>query len=288
MPRPSVSFEVFPPRSDKGRDTLLQATRDFAKADPDFISVTYGAGGSTRTKSVETAALLQSRTGLSITGHLTCAGQSRAEVLETAEAYRAAGITRILALRGDPTDGADHYTPHPDGFATSCDLIETLAKDGFDVTVAAYPDPHPDSRGTTQDLDWLKRKQDAGASAAITQFSFSPERYLRPRDAAATAGVTLPLIAGILPVKDWDKARRFAKSCGAPIPLELEQAFDTAERHDRARLFALTQATELCTELVSNGMTDLHFYTLNSADLTLDICTALGAAPRQDPLSNAA
>ncbi len=288
MPRPSVSFEVFPPRSDKGRDALFTAADKFAKADPDFISVTYGAGGSTRTDSVDTAATLKGRTGIPITGHLTCAGQSRDEVLETAEAYRTAGITRILALRGDPTDGAESYAPHPGGFATSCDLIEALASRGFDVTVAAYPDPHPDSRGPALDLDWLKRKQDAGATAAITQFSFLPERYLRLRDAAASAGLTLPLIAGILPVKDWDKARRFAKSCGAPIPLELEQAFDTADRHDRARLFALTQATELCTELVSNGLTDLHFYTLNSADLTLDICTALGAAPRRDPLSNAA
>ncbi|MFQ6549529.1 methylenetetrahydrofolate reductase [Aestuariibius sp. 2305UL40-4] len=279
------SFEIFPPKSDAARATLGTCLADLRPLDADFISVTYGAGGSTRSASPETARLAKQATGAPVIGHLTCVGQSREEVLDAAGAYREAGVRRILALRGDPAKDSKGFAPHPDGFADSCALVAALADRGFDVTVAAYPDPHPDAADPGAALDWLKRKQDAGASAAITQFAFTPGRYLRLRDAAVAAGVTIPIIAGILPVKDWTSAHRFARKCGAEIPLELEQAFDTADRHDRARLFALTQATELATDLIAGGMDRLHFYTLNSADLVSDICAAL-AGP--GALSNAA
>ena len=279
------SFEIFPPKSDAARATLESCLAKLRPLDADFISVTYGAGGSTRSASPETARLANQSTGVPVIGHLTCVGQSCDQVLEAADAYREAGVQRILALRGDPPKDSDGFTPDPDGFVDSCTLVEALAIRGFDVTVAAYPDPHPDAADPGTAIDWLKRKQDAGASAAITQFAFTPGRYLRLRDAAVAAGVTMPIIAGILPIKDWTSAHRFARKCGAEIPLELEQAFDTADRHDRARLFALTQATELATDLIAGGMDRLHFYTLNSADLVADICTALTGP---GALSNAA
>ncbi|MCX8507480.1 MAG: methylenetetrahydrofolate reductase, partial [Rhodobacteraceae bacterium] len=218
--------------------------------------------------------------GLRVAAHLTCVGASRAETLAVAESYADAGVTDIVALRGDPPAGSGGFTPHPDGFASSVELVQALAATGrFDITVAAYPEQHPDAAHAAADLDWLKRKIDAGASRAITQFFFEAETFLRFRDAAAHAGITAPLIPGILPITSWEGARRFAARCNAAVPEKLDEAFAHAIRDGRESLLALTQCTVLCDRLIREGVEELHFYTLNRPDLTREVCHALGISP---------
>jgi len=276
MPAPSVSFEFFPPKSLKGSFRLWDAARILAPLSPDWVSVTYGAGGSTRALTREAVSALGGEFDLNVAGHLTCVDASRDETLEVAEGFRRAGVTDIVALRGDAPEGDDGFAPHPDGFADSVELIGALADRGFRVRVAAYPDRHPDSRGRTADLDWLRAKVDAGACEAITQFFFDIDAFLRLRDDAAAAGIDAAIVPGLLPVEDWDRTRAFAEKCGAVIPDDLALAFETASRHGRADLFAVAQAAEMADMLVGEGCDHLHFYTLNRPDLTHDVCTALG------------
>ncbi len=280
MTKPRISFEFFPPQSIDAAFRLWDAVQDLAPMQPDFVSVTYGAGGATRDKTLETAATIQQNCGLKVAAHLTCVGATRAETLATADAFAAAGITEVLALRGDPAQGS-RFEPHPGGFASSEALVSALARTGrFKIRVAAYPEPHPDATDDNADVVWLKRKIDAGATSAITQFFFDADAFFRFRDRCAAAGITAPIIPGILPIQSWEGAKRFARRCGAKVPVKLDDAFQTAVRDGREELLALTQAVTLCDRLIRGGVEDLHFYTLNRPNLTREVVRALGIQPQ--------
>ena len=280
MATPRISFEFFPPSSLDASFRLWDTVQVLQPLKPDYVSVTYGAGGTTRELTHEAVTTIGKNYGLRVAAHLTCVDASRAETLEIAEAYAEAGVTDIVALRGDAPKGADRFVPHPDGFANSVELVEALAATGkFNIAVGAYPEPHPDAAHQQADVDWLKRKIDAGASRAITQFFFEAETFLRFRDACVAAGIDAPIVPGILPIISWDGARRFAERCNAYVPPRLEEAFATAIRDGREDLLALTQCTVLCERLIQEGVEDLHFYTLNRPTMTRDVCFALGIVP---------
>jgi methylenetetrahydrofolate reductase (NADPH) len=281
MTPPRISFEFFPPKSLEASFRLWDTVHTLAPLGPRFVSVTYGAGGTTRELTREAVSTLHKATGLNVAAHLTCVDASREETLEIADQFAAAGVTEIVALRGDPPKGTDGFTPHPQGFANSCELISALAETGkFTIRVGAYPEKHPEAADEAADIDWLRRKIDAGATEAITQFFFEAETFLRFRDACAAAGITAPIIPGILPIENWTGARKFALACGTRVPAWLDDAFATAIRDNRQDLLATALATELCSDLVEEGVEDLHFYTLNRPELTRDVCHALGITPR--------
>ncbi|MEO0938601.1 MAG: methylenetetrahydrofolate reductase [Pseudomonadota bacterium] len=272
-----ISFEVFPPRSVDASFDLWRTGQMLAPLEPAFFSVTCGAGSGTATHALtrDASKAIARRFGAPVMAHLTMVGQSRAEVLSAAEALHAAGIRDILALRGDAAAGQD-WRAHQDGFASSVDMVAALAKTGqFKIRVAAYPEAHPDSASAAQNIDWLKVKLDAGATSAITQFFFEPETFLRFRDACAAAGLTAPLIPGLMPITNWDQAARFAARVGCTPPLELARGFAAATRDGRTRLMALAHACEMAEVLIAEGVEHLHFYTLNRPELTRDICAAL-------------
>ena len=278
---PRVSFEFFPPKSIEASFRLWETLGVLAPLGPAFVSVTYGAGGTTRTLTHDAVKTIYAKYGVQVAAHLTCVDATRAETLAIAESYAAAGVTQIVALRGDPPKGQGRFTPHPDGFADSIALIAALAETGkFHLQVGAYPDPHPEA-GSMQDcVDYLKRKIDAGASSAITPFFFEAETFCRFRDACAAAGIHAPIIPGILPINSWTGVRKFAQNCGTAIPAWLDEAYDKAIRDGREQLLSTALATELCTDLIAGGVEDLHFYTLNAPDLTRDVCAALGVMPK--------
>lgn len=277
MTTPNVSFEVFPPRTVDAAFKLWDTAQALAPLAPRFFSVTYGAGGSTRDLTHDAAHVLRRTSGLPVAAHLTCVGASRADTMNVANKFAKAGVTDIVALRGDPADGASTFTPHADGFTDSCELIEALADTGkFNIRVGAYPDSHPEATSQQANIDYLKRKFDAGADEAITQFFFEAETFLRFRDACAAAGIDKPVTPGILPVVNWTSARKFADRCGTDVPDWVNQAFTAALRDDRHDLLATAICTELCSDLIDEGVEDLHFYTLNRAELTRDVCRALG------------
>ncbi|NCQ24824.1 MAG: methylenetetrahydrofolate reductase [NAD(P)H] [Rhodobacteraceae bacterium CG17_big_fil_post_rev_8_21_14_2_50_63_15] len=281
MKKPRISFEFFPPKTLEASFRLWDTVQTLAPLDPRFVSVTYGAGGTTRELTREAVSALHKATGLNVAAHLTCVDASRDETLAIAEQFALAGVSEIVALRGDPPKDAGGFVPHPDGFATSCELISALAETGkFTIRVGAYPEKHPEAADQKADIDWLKRKIDAGASEAITQFFFEAETFFRFRDACADAGISAAIIPGVLPIENWSGARKFALSCGAKVPGWLDDAFDKALRDNRHDLLATALATELCSELIEGGVEDLHFYTLNRPDLTRDICHALGVMPK--------
>mgnify|MGYP002789647926 FL=1 len=278
---PAVSFEFFPPQTLDASFRLWDTVQTLAPLDPAFVSVTYGAGGTTRALTHEAVTTIARNYGLKVAAHLTCVDASRAETMEIAAAYADAGVTEVVALRGDAPKGAARFAPHPEGFASSMDLIAALAATGrFTLRVGAYPEPHPDAADAAADVAWLKAKLDAGASSAITQFFFEAETFLRFRDRCAGAGITAPLIPGILPIQSWDGAKRFAARCGARVPPRLDEAFQIAARDGREDLLALTHCTTLCDRLIGEGVEHLHFYTLNRPHLVRDVCHALGLAPR--------
>lgn len=280
MTRARVSFEFFPPQSLDASFRLWEAVQVLAPLSPDFASVTYGAGGAAQNLTLDTARTLKANYGLRVAGHLTCVGASRAETLAVADSYAAAGLRDIVALRGDAPRGETRFTPHPDGFANTVELVEALAATGkFNIRVGAYPERHPDAADAQSDVRWLKAKLDAGATSAITQFFFEADTFLRFRDACHKAGITAPLIAGILPIQSWEGAKRFAARCGAHVPQRLDEAFAFAARDGREDLLALTQCTTLCERLLTEGVQDLHFYTLNRAHLTREVVRALGLVP---------
>lgn len=280
MPRPAVSFEFFPPQTLEASFRLWETVQMLAPLQPDFVSVTYGAGGTTRKLTHEAVTTIGKSTGLRVAAHLTCVDATRAETLDIAEGYAAAGITDIVALRGDAPRGAGRFTAHAEGFASSVELIEALAATGrFTLRVGAYPDRHPEAADDGADVRWLKRKIDAGASAAITQFFFEPETFLRFRDACAAQGITAPIIPGILPIENWDGVKKFAARCGTKVPQWLDDAFAHAKRDGREELLATALCAELCDTLICEGVDKLHFYTLNRPHLTRDVCHALGIVP---------
>lgn len=277
MSAPAVSFEVFPPKSIDASFRLWDTAQALAPLEPRFFSVTYGAGGSTQDLTHDAAQTLRRTSGLPVAAHLTCVGASKFQVLETARKFAKAGITDIVALRGDPAQGTDGFEPHPEGFANSVELIGALANTGkFNIRVGAYPEVHPDAASEQQNIDWLKAKIDAGADEAITQFFFEAESFLRFRDACDKAGITAPVTPGILPISNWKSTVAFATRCGAQIPADLAQTFEKAERDDRTGLLSIAQCTELCDDLICEGVDALHFYTLNRPDLTREVCHALG------------
>lgn len=281
MTAPSVSFEFFPPKSLEASFRLWDTVQSLAPLDPTFVSVTYGAGGTTRELTRDAVNTLHKSSDLNVAAHLTCVDASREETLRIARSFAEAGVSEILALRGDPPKGSGPFRPHPDGFANSCELIEALAAmECFDIKVGAYPEPHPEALSPQSDVEWLKRKIDAGANSAITQFFFEADTFFRFRDACAKAGIDAPILPGILPIENWTGVKRFAAACGARIPDWLSNAFETAERDGRQDLLAIAVATELCSALLEGGVEHLHFYTLNRPDLTRDICHALGVTPR--------
>ena len=280
MTTPRVSFEFYPPHTLDASFRLWDTVQVLAPLKPSYVSVTYGAGGTTRELTHEAVTTIGQHYGLNVAAHLTCVDATRAETLEIAQSYAAAGVNQIVALRGDPPKGAKHFVPHPDGFANSVELVEALAATGkFNIRVGAYPEPHPEAADTLADVTWLKRKIDAGASAAITQFFFEAETFLRFRDACEKAGITAPIIPGILPIISWDGAKRFAQRCNAHVPAKLDEAFAHALRDGREELLALTQCTVLCDRLINEGVDELHFYTLNRPQMTRDVCHALGITP---------
>ena len=277
MSAPRVSFEFFPPQSLDASFRLWETAQTLAPLAPDFVSVTYGAGGTTRKLTHEAVETINSHYALNVAAHLTCVDATKAETLEIAESYAKAGVTEIVALRGDAPKGAERFTAHPEGFASSVELIEALAGTGkFTIRVGAYPEPHPDAADTKADVAWLKRKIDAGATSAITQFFFEAETFFRFRDACEKAGIDAPIIPGILPIQSWAGAKRFAERCGTQVPAWLDDAFAAAQRDGRESLLATALATELCSDLIEGGVEQLHFYTLNRPHLTRDICHALG------------
>ena len=277
---PRISFEFFPPQTLDASFRLWETVQALAPMQPEFVSVTDGAGGTTRKLTHEAVGTIHRNYGLNVAGHLTGVDATKAETLEIAEAYAEAGVTEIVALRGDAPKGAARFTPHPEGFASSVELVEALAKTGrFRIRVGAYPEPHPDAADPAADVDWLKRKIDAGATSAITQFFFEADTFFRFRDACAKAGIAAPVIPGILPIVSWEGARKFALRCGSAVPKRLDEAFTRAIADGREELFALAQATQLCDRLIEGGVQDLHFYTLNRPHMTREVVRALGIQP---------
>ena len=280
MTTPAVSFEFFPPQNLEASFRLWDTVQVLSPLNPRFVSVTYGAGGTTRDLTRDAVATLHKNAGLNVAAHLTCVNATREETLTIADSFAEAGVTEIVALRGDPPKGAGQFTAHPEGFANSVELIEALAQTGkFTIRVGAYPEKHPEAADENADIDWLKRKLDAGASEAITQFFFETETFLRFRDRCDKAGITAPILPGILPIENWKGMRNFSKRCGANVPDWLDQAFDKAARDGREDLLATALCTEMCSDLMAEGVDKLHFYTLNRPELTRDVCHALGVTP---------
>ena len=280
----AVSFEFFPPKSEKMEAQLWDAVTQLAPLSPSFVSVTYGAGGSTRERTHATVARIIGEAGLPAAAHLTCVAASKAEIREVAEQYWQAGVRHIVALRGDAGEPGAPFTPHPEGYASAADLVAGL-KDiaDFDISVAAYPETHPDADCPQSDIDNLKRKLDAGASRAISQFFFSAETFFRFRDKCAAAGIDAPILPGILPVTNVAQARKFAGACGAAIPAWMDGLFEGLDEQPAARqLVAATVAAELCRRLYAGGVRDFHFYTLNRPDLAYAICHLLGKRPASE------
>ena len=277
----AVSFEFFPPKTEKMEETLWNSVQTLAPLGPRFVSVTYGAGGSTRERTHATVARIVKETSVPAAAHLTCVGASKAEIAEVASAYWEAGVRHIVALRGDaPVLGAQ-FEPHPDGYAGAADLVAGLRKIApFEISVSAYPETHPDAADAQADLDHLKRKIDAGASRAITQFFFTPETYFGFRDCVAAAGIDVEIVPGIMPVSNFASTKRMAAMCGTSVPDWMERLFEGLDDHPAARqLVAATITAELCRKLYAGGVRNFHFYTLNRAELSYAICHLLGLRP---------
>jgi methylenetetrahydrofolate reductase (NADPH) len=282
MTTPSVSFEFFPPQGLEASFRLWNSVNTLAPLDPAFASVTYGAGGSTRDLTHEALGTLIRQYGLNVAGHLTCVNATRQETLAIAKRYADLGVTEIVALRGDAPKGDAGFQTHPDGFASSVELVAALAETGdFRIRVAAYPDRHPEALDANSDIEMLKLKFEAGADSAITQYFYDIDSFLRFRDRSATAGITRKIIPGILPIEDWEKTKRFSARCNAALPFWMDDAFAKATRDGVHDLLAISVATELCSDLMDEGVEDLHFYTLNQPHLTRNICKALGIEPVQ-------
>jgi methylenetetrahydrofolate reductase (NADPH) len=276
----SVSFEFFPPKTAAMEETLWAAIRRLAPLRPQFVSVTYGAGGSTRERTHATVVRILSETGLTPAAHLTCVGSTSAEVDEVARRYWDAGVRHIVALRGDAPEGQG-YAPHPGGYAYAADLVGGLRRIAeFEISVAAYPETHPEARSADADIDNLKRKIDAGATRAITQYFFDPAVYFRFLERVRKAGITVPVVPGIMPVMNFSQTAKFSKACGASVPAWLARLFEGLDEDaDTRKLVAATVVAEQVRALHAGGVREFHFYTLNRADLAFAICHILGVRP---------
>ncbi|SEP24991.1 5,10-methylenetetrahydrofolate reductase (NAD(P)) [Salinihabitans flavidus] len=274
----SVSFELFPPKTDKGEKSLARNVDRLATAAPDYFSVTYGAGGSTRDRTARVVDMVRRRTGQPVAHHLTCVGASRKEIDAQAARLLEGGITRIVALRGDLPDG---QTLAADGYADAAELVAGLRRVGdFDISVAAYPEVHPEAASPQADLDHLKRKIDAGANRAITQYTFDTDVILRFIDRARAGGISAPIVPGIMPVANFAGLKAFSAKCGASVPDWVARMFEGLDdAPDTRAMVATSVATEQCRRLMAEGVSEFHFYTLNRPEVTLAICRALGLSP---------
>ncbi len=278
----NVSFEFFPPKTEKMEEQLWSAIGTLTPLAPKFVSVTYGAGGSTRERTHNTVARIARETPLSAAAHLTCVAASRDEIGEVADAYWEAGVRHIVALRGDPPEQGKSFEPHPQGYAGAAELVEGLMKrHPFEISVAAYPETHPEAASPQSDLDNLKRKLDAGATRAITQFFFEPDTFFRFRDKVAAAGIDADIIPGIMPVSNFAAVQRMSAMCNTDVPGWMGKLFEGLDDLPGARqLVSATLAAELCRKLYAGGVRDFHFYTLNRAELSYAICHLLGLRPK--------
>ena len=281
--RPSVSFEFFPPNSEKMEATLWNSIRRLADLEPRFVSVTYGADGSTRERTHAAVARIAAETDLTPAPHLTCIGASRGEIDDIAREYWDMGVRHLVALRGDAPKDSDGYVPGADGYAYASDLFEGLRKIAdFEISVAAYPEVHPEAPDAQFDLDNLKRKLDAGATRAITQFFFDVGHFLEFRDRCATIGIESSIVPGILPITRFPQLERFAAICGASVPDWLRERFAGLDDDAETRgMIAASVAIEQVRLLEKEGIEEFHFYTLNRSELTYAICHALGVRPKQ-------
>lgn len=282
LPPPALSFEFFPPRTEALEQQLWSCVRRLEPLAPRFVSVTYGAGGTTQERTHATVARLVRETSLTPAAHLTCVGASRGEVDDVARQYWDAGVRHIVALRGDAPQGDAGYEPHPDGYAYASDLVAGLKRVAdFEISVAAYPETHPTATSANHDLDNLKRKIDAGATRAITQYFFDAEVFLRFLDRCLAAGITVPIVPGILPVSNFKQVAKFSAMCGASVPDWMAKLFEGLDDDpETRRMVAAALAAEQVRLLQANGVDEFHFYTLNRADLTYAIAHILGARPR--------
>jgi methylenetetrahydrofolate reductase (NADPH) len=281
--RPRVSFEFFPPKTEKLEAQLWEAIRKLEPLAPSFVSVTYGAGGSTRDRTHRTVCRMLAETSLNPAAHLTCVGATRGEVDEVLRAYWEAGVRGIFALRGDPPGGVNTpYVPHPDGYANAVALVEgARAIAPFEISVAVHPERHPASLSWKAEIDNFKRKLDAGAVRGVTQFFFEADVFLRFRDRLERAGVTAPIVPGIMPVANVAGLKKMAAGCGAAVPVWIERLFEGLDDDPETRnLVSAALVGELCARLAAEGVEDFHFYTLNRAELTLAICRIIGVRPR--------
>jgi methylenetetrahydrofolate reductase (NADPH) len=287
-PTTQVSFEFFPPKTEEMERTLWSSIERLSVLSPRFVSVTYGADGSTRERTHAAVARILDETSLTAAPHLTCVGASKGEIDDIARNYWDMGIRHLVALRGDPPkpaaaapQDAVPYVPHPQGYAYASDLVAGLRKVAdFDISVAAYPEVHPEACNASVDLDNLKRKIDAGATAAITQFFFDVDVYLRFLERARKAGITVPIIPGILPVANFNTVSKFAQACGSNVPEWMFDMFDGLDDEPETRkLVAASIAAEQCRVLNAHGVDQFHFYTMNKADLCYAICHMLGVRP---------
>ena len=278
-----VSFEFFPPNTEAMQKTLWRSIERLSVLKPRFVSVTYGADGSTRERTHAAVARILKETDLTAAPHLTCIGASRGEIDDIARQYWDMGVRHLVALRGDMPKGVEIYQPHPDGYAYASDLVEGLRRVAdFDISVAAYPEVHPEAPNPLFDLDNLKRKLDAGATRGITQFFFDVDAYMRFRDLCAAAGIDATIVPGILPITRFPQLTRFAEQCGASVPEWLVHRFDGLEDDAETRqLIAASVAIEQVRLLKKQGIVEFHFYTLNRSELTFAICHALGVRPQQ-------
>jgi methylenetetrahydrofolate reductase (NADPH) len=286
----AVSFEFFPPKTEAMEKTLWESVQTLAPLAPRFVSVTYGAGGSTRERTHATVARIASETSIPAAAHLTCVNASRDEIAAIADDYWAAGIRHIVALRGDPPEKGGRFEARPDGYASAAELVKGLkARHDFEISVSAYPEVHPEAGSLARDLDAFKAKLDAGASRGITQFFFEPDTFFRFRDAAAAAGIDAEIVPGILPVSNFAQLQRMAAPCGIAVPAWMARLFEGLDDKPAARqLVAATVAAELCRRLYAGGVRDFHFYTLNRAELSYAICHMLGLRPVASALEDAA
>ena len=281
----NYSFEFFPPKTEKMKKNLWETVQKLKPLNPSFVSVTYGAGGTTRERTHSTVMRIKEETNLTPATHLTCVDASKEEINEIAQNYWNAGVRHIVALRGDSpkNESGKHtnYIPHPTGYSNSTDLVKGLKKIAdFEITVSAYPEKHPESKSIDFDLDILKRKIDAGATRAITQYFFDTDVYLRYVEKARKAGIKIPIVPGILPVTNFPQLVSFSKGCGTSIPSWMHHLFeDLDNRPMTTKLIAITIAVEQCRRLYNGGVRDFHFYTLNRAELTYTLCHMLGSRP---------
>ncbi len=277
-----VSFEFFPPKTAEMEQSLWEAIGRLAPLEPNFVSVTYGAGGSTRERTHATVQRILAETLLTPAAHLTCVAATRAEIDAVIQAYAQAGVRHIVALRGDPPGGIGaRYEPHPGGYANAAELVARIKRlADIEVSVSAYPEKHPESPSVRADIDMLKAKVDAGATRAITQFFFENDLYFRYLDRVRKSGIAIPIVPGILPVQNFKATRNFAARAGASVPSWLAERFEGLDNDAATRkLIAAAVAAEQVLDLVDHGVTDFHFYTMNHADLVYAICHLLGVRP---------